>query len=280
MQQISQQHKSLIELMTRQYAEIRGIETEFGIFGQEGDFRPRIEYYHDAIRAFTSESDDGLTRQSRLSVERLAYDVAMLRHIQAKPLHAGRGQQHFSVGTGLATRGADGNYPDPNREVRNQLQQLYKDYTVLFVALLTEKADRNSESRIEEMNTAISDLATLQELLSKLAKGEANIGAVMAAIEQLEMDDLRRAMKSLVAQGKMSAQEMASVKGKIAQASQSISQEEKAIDTASHQFATGKLAVYEEARDTVKRLAASGMNVAGKFVEGAIAQSAQKQRGR
>ncbi|MFO1242901.1 MAG: hypothetical protein U1E36_06845 [Rickettsiales bacterium] len=277
---ISQQHQSLIELMSRQYAEIRSLETEYGIFGQEGDFRPRIEYYHDAVRAFTSQSDDGLTKQSRLSVERLAYDVAMLRHIQAKPLHAGRGQQHFSVGTGVAARGKDGNYPDPGREIRGELQQLYKDYTVLFVALLSEKADRNTQSRLDEMSTAVSDLATLQELLSKLAKGEADMGAVLAAIEQLEMDDLRRAMKSLVAQGKMSAAAMASVKGKLSEATQGIAQEEKALDTAAHQFATGKLAVYEEARDTVKRLAASGMNVAGKFVEGAIAQSSAKQRGR
>ena len=277
---LNTQQKSLIELMNRQYGQIRETEAIYGIFGMEGDFRPRIEYYHDAVRAFSSGSASEYSKGSRLSVERLAYDVAMLRNIQSKPLHAGRGEQHLLPHGGLMVMGKDGKFPEPDREARGQLQQLYKDYTVLFVALLSEKADRNAENRTEEMNTTISDLAMLQEMLSQLANGKADAKAVSAVIDQLENDDLRHAMKSLITQGKLSRAEIAAAQNKIKTTSGAIEQEVDAVDKAAHNFATGKLAVYEDAKDTVNRLAASGMNVAGKFVEGAIAQSAAKQRGR
>lgn len=265
--------------MNRQYSQIRGIEAEYGIFGLEGDFRPRIEYYHDAVRAFSSGAE-AYSKGSRLSVERLAYDVAMLRNIQAKPLLAGRGEQHLSPHGGLVVAGKNGAYPEAGREIRGQLQPLYKDYTVLFIALLSEKADRNAENRTEEMNATISDLAMLQEMLTQLANGKADAKAVMNVIDQLEHDELRRAMKALIAQGKLSRAEIGAAQSKLKETSSHIEQEVESIDKAAHHFATGKLAVYEDAKETVKRLAESGMNVAGKFVEGAIAQASGKGRGR
>lgn len=267
--------------MNRQYGQIRETEATHGIFGQEGDFRPRIEYFHDAVRAFSSGSANDYSKGSRLSVERLAYDVAMLRNIQAKPLVAGRGEQHLSPHGGLVVAGQSGSgYPEADREIRGQLQQLYKDYTVLFVALLSEKADRNAENRTEEMNTTISDLAMLREMLTQLANGKADAKAVMHAIDQLEHDELRRAMKALMAQGKLSRAEIGAAQSKLKETSGHIEQEVDSIDKAAHHFATGKLAVFEDAKDTVKRLASAGMNIAGKFVENAMAQASGKGRGR
>ncbi|MBV8940078.1 MAG: hypothetical protein JO089_09620, partial [Alphaproteobacteria bacterium] len=39
--------KPIVDLLTGLYVEIRDLETEYGLRLGEGDFRPRIEYFHD-----------------------------------------------------------------------------------------------------------------------------------------------------------------------------------------------------------------------------------------
>ncbi len=275
-----QEQATLIQLLDRIYEQIRGIEAAYLIFGQEGDYRPRIEYYHDAIRALMSGEDRGLTKNSRLSAERLAYDVAMLRHIQAKPMTAGRGQQHFSASTAVARPGETSAPPEPDREERALLKQRYKDYTVLFVALLAEKADRNAQTRIEEANVVVSDCAMLKNLLDKLRKGQIGLAEVQAAVEHLEHDELRKALRALLSMGRLKPEEIGQASGKVQEAGKAADDEIKRIDQAMMHFATAQLAVYEEAKDTVKSLASQGMNIAGKFVENAMRQAQGQGRGR
>lgn len=275
-----QEQATLIQLLDRIHEQIYGIESAYMIFGQEGDYRPRIEYYHDAVRTLMAGEDLGLSKDSRLSAERLAYDVAMLRHIQAKPMTAGRGQQHFSPSTAIARPGETSAPPEPNRDERALLKQRYKDYTVLFVALLAEKADRNAQSRIEEANVVVSDCAVLKNLLEKLQKGQIGLPEVLAAVEHLEHDDLRKALRTLLAMGRLKAEEIGQAGAKVVQAGKAADEEIKRIDQAMMNFATAQLAVYEEAKDTVKSLASQGMNIAGKFVENAVRQAQGQGRGR
>ncbi|MBY0355971.1 MAG: hypothetical protein K2Q12_09635 [Rickettsiales bacterium] len=276
----SQEQTTLIQLLDRIYGDIRAIESTYHIFGQEGDFRARIEYYHDAVRAVGQAEDDGLSKHSRLSAERLAYDVAMLRHIQAKPMTAGRGQQHHATSTALTRAGQPSAVAEPSREERQALKQRYKDYTVLFVALLAEKADRNAQTRTEDANVIVTDCATLKNLLAKLQRGEIALRDVMASVEHLEHDELRKALRTLLSMGKLNPKDVAQASGKLQDAQVAADAEIKKIDQAMHHFATAQLAVFEEAKDTVKSLASQGMNIAGKFVENAMRQAQGQGRGR
>lgn len=271
--------EALITLMDRQYREIRALEAEYSIMGREGDFRPRIEYYHDAVRALTSGADDGLGKDSRLSVERLAYDVSMLRHITAKPLTAGRGQGHHSPHTEVAVKGEAGSTGVP-RDAKQKLAQTYKDYTVLFVAIFAEKADKNANARIEEANATIEDCHTMQELLEELVRGEIQAAEVVAMAQHVENDGLRHAVNTLLQQKDMQKAVLKQAAERLKATAKTLDKEIHDINKAAMSYATGQLAVYEESKDTVKRLATSGLNIAGKFVESAIAQAQGHGRNR
>src|SRR5690606_15911414 len=92
---------SLIQLLTRIYLDIVAVETEFKLMTGEGDFRPRIEYFHDAVRAFSSQDPAHMQPGGRLSVELLAYDVSCLRFLASMPLapfkpHSAHNVEHLS----------------------------------------------------------------------------------------------------------------------------------------------------------------------------------------
>lgn len=264
---------ALLSLMDRQYREIREMEAAHSIMGGEGDFRPRIEHYQDAVRALTSGTDDGLGKESRLSVERLAYDLTLLRHITAKPLTAGRGRGHFSPHSEVALSDREAGGEGMPRETKQRLAQLYKDYTVLFAAIFAEKADRNANARTEEANATIADCHELQELLSGLAKGEVKLAEVAAMAQHLENSELRKAINALLQQKNLQKAILQQAAERLKSGAKSLDQEIREINKAAMSYATGQLAVYEASKDTVKRLAASGLNIAGKFVENAMAQA-------
>lgn len=279
MSTFSSEAEALISLMDRQYREIREIEAGNNIMGREGDFRPRIEYYHDAVRALTSATDDHLGKDSRLSVERLAYDITMLRHISASPLTAGRGKGHYSPHSDVTVAGAPGTGGMP-REVRQKLTQLYKDYSVLFAAIFAEKADRNAQARTDEANATIEDCHTMQQMLEELARGEVNMAEVIAMAQHVENDSLRQAINALLQQKEMQKAILAQAADRLKKTAQSLNHDIKEIDKAALNYASGQLLAYEESKETVKRLVASGLNVAGKFVENAMAKAQGHGKGR
>lgn len=276
---LSSEAQSLITLMDRQYREIRDIEAGLSIMGKEGDFRPRIEYYHDAVRALTSEEDDHLGKDSRLAVERLAYDITMLRHITAKPLTAGRGKGHYSPHTDLSM-GEEAPGAGSPRETKQRLGQLYKDYTVLFAAIFAEKADKNANARIEEANSTIEDCHTMQALLEELAQGEVTLTEVVAMAQHMESDGLRKAVNQLLQQKGMQKAILQQAAARLNETAKTLDKDIKDINKAAMNYASGQLLAYEESKDTVKRLASQGLNIAGKFVENAMAQASAHQRGR
>jgi hypothetical protein len=53
----------------------------------------------------------------------------------------------------------------------------------------------------------------------------------------------------------------------------------KTIEQAHFSFATGQLAIYENAREVVKKMAVSGMNIVGNFVESAVQAARSGGRG-
>src|SRR5690554_2072969 len=77
----------LLNLLHRAYEPIAAIEQAMGIVVSLSDFRPRIEFFHDAVRAYASGTVPLHLPGTRLSVEQLARDAQQLKAIQEAPLH-------------------------------------------------------------------------------------------------------------------------------------------------------------------------------------------------
>jgi hypothetical protein len=268
--------QALLSLIHGKYAQIRDIETQYQIFGHEGDYRPRIEYYHDALRALGSGTDDGLTKHSRLSAEHLAYDIEMLRLISARPTTAGRGEQHYSVSDALVPTGMHGEEFRPDRQAKQDLGKHYKDYTVYFSAIMVDYMEDNIKARKEESDILIQDCHNLEGLLTQLANGIIDAATMVKAANQLEHDGLRRKILTMLSQGTPSKKDLMGAVGFVQNARHQIKEEMTALDQAGMRFASSQLMVYEQARDMVKSMASQGMNIAGKHT----AQTVDSSKGR
>jgi hypothetical protein len=213
------EQKSIASLLTRIYQDILAIESEFGLLAGEGDFRPRIEHFHDAIRAFTS----GDTDSKRLSVEWLAYDLTCLRYLTSHPLASFKPHGHLSPSTALvATPQTVPGPRRPDRDTKERLGELYQTYAVLFAGLLKPFADRDWRDRVEEINENIERLHKIKDSKARVAARDKEI---------------------------------------------------KAIDQAHMDYVLAQLGIFEAAKDMVKKMAASGMNLVGKFVESSLADA-------
>ncbi len=270
-----QSAEAILSILQQHYQAISLIETAWDIRFREGDMRPRIDYFHDAVRALTA-GDDRFSAGSRLSVEHLAYDLSQLRQAQARPITRIGGNPIAAVATMDDVARGGG----PDRTTRQQLIQLYKDYTVLFVALFAPVADDNFQLRSEEVDQSVADMALIEQVLQQLASGAISQGQAEMMLEGVEQDGLRESTLKALRGTKIRAAERDAMLGKLKQAEAKLNQEKHTIDKAHLSYVTGQLAVYEDGRDTVKRLAAQGLNLAGKFVENAMSQAAGKGRGR
>lgn len=280
---MSQESKAaLLPVLHGHYGKIVTIEEEWGIRFREGDHRPRIEYFHDAVRALMSGSANIHEKHSRLSVEFLAYDLAMLRQAQAKPAGIINRATELSAGSDLVTADQVGasRAKKPDRATRSELAMLYKDYTVIFAAVFAEVADMNFKSREEEMDSNIADIGLVENVLKQMESGRMNKAQAEAALDEVELDELREKMLMALKQNKkIGLAELTAITAQIKGIEGKMKAEMAAVDQAHLHYVTGQLAVYEESKDTVKRLAAQGMNLAGKFVDQALGQQAGKGAG-
>ncbi len=228
------------------------------------------------MRALSSGTADLYAKNSRLSVEYLAYDLASLREVQAHPLGKIPRKQSTPTGQELLVLDDD-NGAGPSRGVRAELKQLYKDYTVLFAALFAETADINFKSRSEEVDTSITDLSKAQGVLKQVASGAINPTQARMLLDGIEMDGLREKMQQALSTKALQAAQAQAMMAQLKGAEQKIMAEQKTLDKAHISYVTGQLAVYQESKDTVKRLAAQGMNLAGKFVQNAMNNAGKGQ---
>lgn len=269
-----QQKQALISVMARMCQEINAVEARFGVVASEKDLRPRIEYFHDVVRLYTQANTHGYERTGRLTVESLAYDISLLRQIQANPIsRVAIPVQYAPQGSGksLVPEG----YQDPKRmdgDARMRLMDLYKNYTVLFAAMMAEIADRNFQTRTGENNAQVEELAALEAQIKKHPP-ETDIAHLLNHIAD---PDLRA---KLVA--KLRGNAKAAIAVKEAKAIMAKLDEENArIDKAHMSYLSSQLMIYENAKDIVKKMAQSGMNVVGDFMENAMREAASHGRGR
>ena len=273
---------AIIELMHGKYSQLLTIESEWGIRLHEGDWRPRIEHFHDAVRALTSGEADLYAKASRLSVENLAYDLGQLRHIQDKPIGLINKATEKSAGSALIKLNEKGaSVPKtPPQAVRGQLVSLYRDYMVFFAALFAQVADLNYQSRMETMENSRNDLALIESVMNQLVAGKITTAQAMQELMHVERDDLRERVQAMLARKALTAREKQEAMALMAQIDKGLKDEKKRLDQSHMQYATGQLAVYEEAKDTIKRMQQQGLNLAGKFVENAMRGAGQgKGRG-
>ncbi len=273
---------AIIELMGAKYAQLLPIETEWGIRLHEGDMRARIEHFHDAVRALTSGSADMYEKHSRLSVEHLAYDLGQLRAIGDRPLGYINRATEKSASTQIVRAGESGaSIPKmPPQAVRSEIITLYRDYTVFFAALFAEVSDRNFQARSDMIDGSVSDLGLIEQIITQLVMGKMSAAQAVNELMHVERDDLRERMQAMLARKQLSAREKQEALAMLAQIEKGLAAEKKALDQAHLSYATGQLAVYEDAKETVKRLAGAGLNLAGRFVENAMAAAQGKGQGR
>jgi len=267
------EQQGLITLLNRIYSEIRDVEQDWDIRVDEKDYRPRIEYFHDAIRALTSGMD--AERTGRLSVEFLAYDITMLRHIQANPLARSKGAKPTgSPSTSLMVRpSAINSKGKPDESIKQRLTDGYKSYAVLFAALLSDSADRNYQNRLNECNNAFENLAMLEQMLKSSAqKKDTEINLEDFVEQQTGDDDLAEKIRATIASKRkrvMASETVRACKEMMNTADKQI----KTIEKAHFTYTMSQLAVYEGARDVVKKMAQQGMNIVGDFVENAVREA-------
>lgn len=272
---------AIIELMNGKYHTILSIENEWNIRLAEGDMRARIEHFHDAVRALTSGSAGLYEKHSRLSVEQLAYDLSLLRQVQDRPVGTINRATEKSLATALVKQNeAVAGYAKlPPQGLRTELVMLYRDYTVFFAALFAEVAERNYQSRVDYIDASVADIGLIEQILEQLVAGTMTPEQALQEMMHVERDDLRERIQALLARKKLSVREKQEALALLGEIERGLEQEKKNIEQSHMTYSTGQLAVYEDAKDTVKRLASAGLNLAGRFVENAML-AAQRGKGR
>lgn len=273
------EQEQLVSLLTRLYQELCEIETQHELFAGEGDFRPRIDYFHDAIRAFFAQDAAAREEGGRLGVEQLAYDLSCLRYLQEKPLSSFKPEvQNLSPRTDIVevNQLPASKRARPDRTTRERISELYQHYAVLFAAILKPLADRDFLQRTDELNQDVKEINTVIQQL----QGEGGIEAINEAIHHVENPQLRNELIAFVQHGGLKQKEQ------INKLIQYLKDQKRArdgkigtIDKAHMQYAVNQLAVYEASKDLLKNLASKGMNLVGKFVEASISQT-RREMGR
>jgi hypothetical protein len=277
------QEASIAALMTRLYDDIHAIESEFALHIGGGDFRPRIEYFHDAIRAFTSDDAGQREAGGRLCVETLAYDLACLRYLHAMPLspftpHAANLSPHVEMVkldqllVAKATR--------PDRATKERLGELYQNYAMLFAALLKPFADADYHERTDSLNHDVRDVNAIAGQLEAMLGGKGGLDALAGNINHLEDAQLRHELLSfLQAQGHKKKENIRKLLQYLKDKTSAKDKEIQAIEEAHMNYALAQLGVYESSKDLLKKMAGQGMNLVGQFVESAMAQT-RREMGR
>lgn len=276
MQNHSKDSEAIIALLNRIYTELVEIEQRYKLFAGCGDMRPRIDFFHDAVRVFTA----GDINDKRLNVELLSYDLRCLRYIQQMPLSPFReGGETFSSTNEVMTTQGDLMATDsrPDRKIKSQISDLYQNYAVMFSALLKPAADHDYKERIDELNNEVHDIQTITQQFENKA---INTTTVARLAQQLEQAELRIILVKFLQEDKHKNKD--DVKKLVGHLKNLIKQKDKVIkdiENAHFRFASAQLAVFEESKDMLKKLATQGMNIVGKFVENSVANT-KRQMGR
>lgn len=165
-----------------------------------------------------------------------------------------------------------------------RLGDMYERYALLYAAALSETIDRNVRDQMEELDTAVEELALLKDLIEQLGLDEIDVEQAEELIRQA-VEDRERAEMIIAMLLRQLAERNRRVKSEemIKQAEAHMAAVDQKIDNlekAHLTFLTNQLGVYEDAKELVKRLAGQGLNLAGQFVEASAAREKTMRGGR
>ncbi|MFW0777846.1 MAG: hypothetical protein ACN2B6_09035 [Rickettsiales bacterium] len=273
-----EEQESIIGLLIRIYTDICEIEQQYQLFIGEGDFRPRIEHFHDAIRAYSSQKPEHFEDGGRLGIELLNYDLSCLRYILSMPLSP------FTPNGEMLSPSADMVALDhklvaqktrPDRKTKERLVELYQNYSVLFAALLKPQADDDYHERTDDLNNDVKNINTIIEQLKTN-----NMNGVAQTMQNLEDEQLHKELVALIQHENGRSPE--NIKKLIRYLKERLKRKDKqmaTIEKAYMDYGLNQLSLFENSRDMLKKMAAQGMNLVGNFVEASIAET-RREMGR
>lgn len=292
MRSAADKREALIGILNRAYDEIRTVEAEYSILVSEQDLRPRIEFFHDAVRLLSHDPDAAYEKTGRLSVESLAYDLSCLRHLQDKPLTklASLAQHHAAFHRSVTPnmgrppagtlRLSAPNAPPPSVRTptpttRAELADRYKTYTILFAGLFSEPVDRNHMTRTSDLNASVEELAQVERAVKQFSQGQIEDAQLEELVDQLEHEDLKAQLMALLHERSQKKHEKMNAMAQLLKQSMQTADLEIAIIEKAHMnYLTGQMMLYQDSKDMVKKLAAQGMNLAGQYLDTAMQNSA------
>lgn len=279
--------EALITIMNATYHELRAIEVAYGLCIGDTDYRPRIEYFHDAVRVLTQTPQAMYLPQTRLSVEHLAYDMRCLRYIQDRPLaklaHDSTANKTHNPPAGVSLMPLTPNaLQDPvgasrpvPPDIRGELAEHYRSYTVMYAALFAEAANINFKTRATENDTAVEDMARVEQMVSMLERGQCSVAEVEEVIQQLDNPKLRAELTAMLhTKAAKRSEKFATLHAMLQQQMNGVDMQTKAMDKAHMNFLSGQMLMYQQAKDLVRKLSAQGMVMAGQFLESSLLQGA------
>ena len=166
-------------------------------------------------------------------------------------------------------------------QTAERLSEAYARYAVLFVAAMADPVENNYKDLLDELEALIGDAAELQELVEFIETQQGMEAVDMEAfVQDVENPTLKEMLAALqitqqAERNKRVAEQMHDHLNQI------INEADVQIEALEQQhltFLSSQLSIYEQSKDMVKKLAAQGLNLAGKFV--AAAQTAAQERGK
>ncbi|MDX2073307.1 MAG: hypothetical protein SFX19_02950 [Alphaproteobacteria bacterium] len=273
-----QDQQAIVNILLRYWEEISAIEQEFALRVGAGDMRPRIDYFHDAIRAYTTEHKSK-DMESRLAVEQLAYDLRCLRYLATMPLASITHDTHNLSPQSLPAVIAPGLVETSkriDRETKMRLTELYEQYGVLFASLLRETVNNDHYERSETIN---EDVTLINQIIAAI-EGSLSAQEVASLAVHLKDPHIRQEIMSLLPAMKgKSLHQLNGLIARLKSEQQRKDRELKNVDLSHHNYSTTQLMLYESAREMLMKMAAQGMNLVGQFVESTLRQG-QQGRGR
>lgn len=270
---------ALIALMHRAYEEIRAVETEARITVDDRDLRPRIEYFHDAVRALTEHPEAMYQPRTRLCLEWLTFDLNTLRFLQDKPLAKVNRGSVMGSSQQMATR-TEKPLAELPPQARANLSAQYRTYTVFFAALFAEAVDKNFHTRVDSRNQDVEDFAQVEQMLQLLAQNKGNVqeAQVETLIQNLADSELRDRLMVMLHQASMKKREkLEAARQMLKLAMKNADAEIAALDKLHMTYLSGQMVLLQDSKDIVKRLSGQGLNLAGRFLEAAFQQVGQGQ---
>lgn len=267
---------TLLLLLQRAYEPILVIEQALGIVVSAVDYRPRIEHFHDAIRAYASGDVAIHAANTRLSVEKLAMDAKALKAIQEAPIHPNHTHRRPSPNQALAPVGSpSGMHPS---EARTKLGECYKTYGVLFMALLADAADRNFQARTDTKNAQMEEIGVLESEVKRAGQAPVDLNSLVH--EHVWDQDLKNFLLHRLNQQNAAKKKLATKDALtfLKTAGKAIDATILAMEKAHMAFGSVQLVFYEQSKDVVKNMALQGLNIAGKFLADALG-AAMRGRG-